>query len=264
MDYISKLYEDISKSEELLKLKNMLESLEDNISNKKLDELDSILSCHIVGGFSNCITNSLTNIIIDMLGDLYDKDEIRVYGYYKTFEIRRAFEKINHYYYAPNSSSSPSSLLFKIDFENNQIINFDTQKEYEKAEKFLKLNIEEDKVKVEEQEKMVKKLNDYKDVGEYLLQEFSFFNIIDYIKLKFSSRRRNKFNELFIKRKEREKRYLNGIKENFNEIKQRNFINDYNELIIIKDKILDKLKPLEFEVITETTDCGDSEDIDEI
>lgn len=267
-DFNSTLFSELNSSNEFQNLIVDFYRLKNNIENVcDIDELFEMLGHNRISfSLRKPVEQIIDNYVKSLLGDM-DLENLSISSSHSSCSINMAFDKVPSFEYKPNHWAGPSSGLVYIDFKKRQIVVYDSEHDYKKADELFQKKIQEEKEKLQDLKNHLVLMKQKRKSRAFILKEIresiffpilmksSYLNVPKYILFHLScylSPARYKIlldaAEKMIKKQEERVQYQ---KKRVQEFENRSYINLHKELYDLQKQILERLKPLGFEIVTE-------------
>lgn len=259
-DFNSTLFSELNSSNEFQNLIVDFYRLKNNIENVcDINKLFKMLGRNKISfSLRKPVEQIIDNYVKSLLGDM-DLENLSISSSHSSCSISMAFDKVPSFEYKPNHWASLSSGLVYIDFKKRQIVVYDSEHDYKKADELFQKKIQKEKEKLQDLKNHLTLMKQKRKSRAFILKEIResifFLNVPKYILFHIScylSPARYKIlldtAEKMIKKQEVRVQYQ---KKRVQEFENRSYINLHKELCDLQKQILERLKPLGFEIVTE-------------
>lgn len=187
-----------------------------------------------------------------------DLEDIDISPSYDSCSIDFEFKKVPSFEYKPHHWGQPSHLLVDIDFAKRQIEVFDSKDDYKKADELLRKKIEREKQELEKLKNKLELMKQKRKSRAFVLKEIRenilllnvYKYILFYIGCYFLPSKYKLLLEIadnMIKNLEEE---IQNQEKRIRNLEGINYMDFYKKLCGLQKEILERLEPLDFEIVT--------------
>lgn len=150
-DFNFTLFTQLKTSDEFHTLIQEFNQLKDNIEkNSDMNQLFEMLGHNRISWpLIETVKKIIDGYVKGLLEGL-DLSSLSLYPSYSSYSIHYAFDKIPSFEYQPNYWASPARELVCIDFKKQQIIVYESEDDYKKADELFQKNIEKEREELQE------------------------------------------------------------------------------------------------------------------
>lgn len=262
-DFNSTLFTQLKTSDKFHALIQEFNQLKDNIEkNSDMNQLFEMLEHNRISWPLRETVEKIIDGYVKGLLEGLDLSSLSLYPSYSSYSIHYAFDKIPSFEYQPNYWASPASELVCIDFKKQQIIVYESEDDYKKADELFQKNIEKEREKLQELKNHLALMKRKRKSRAFILKEIRdsiwSLNVPKYLLFHISCyllpARYKVLLDAADEMIQNQEKKVQNQKKRVQEYESKSYMNIHKELRNMQQQVLQKLEPLCFKTVTETVE----------